>query len=322
MSVRRVLITGASGAIGPTLAAHLIEAGYRVRTLSRTTPVPDLLPTTAEQISGTITDTETIRRALDSVDIVFHLAALLHVENPMPDMELEYYRVNRDGAQMVAREAARAGVRRFVYFSTVKVYGVRQRQPVCEIEPTNPKTIYARTKLAGETSVRAVAGLETVTLRLSPVYGARLRGSWARLFSAIERNRFIPIGSLRNVHSLTHVDDVAHAALLTGEHPHSVGRIFNLVGNECPSMGEIMCAIYAACGRSMPPLRIPTALALTGAFTLENGLRLLGRGSSLPVEALRQLTQDEAYSGQALRALGFAPQVALSEGWPVRKRYG
>jgi UDP-glucose 4-epimerase len=269
-----------------------------------------------------INDTGTVRRALDSVDVVFHLAALLHLENPPRDLYTEYTRVNVDGAQSVVQEAAQSRVKRFVYFSTVKVYGTRQRQPVLETAPTQPQTIYARTKLAGEYAVRAVTGIETVVLRLSPVYGPRLRGSWARLVNAIARNRFIPIGHLRNVHSLTHVDDVAQAALLAAQHPHAVGRIFNLVGHESPTMDAILSAIYTACGRSMPTLRVPSLLALAGASTLERGLQLFGRHSPLPVEALRQLTEDEAYSGKALSTLGFAPQVPLSSGWPVGELHG
>jgi len=321
MNGKCVLVTGATGAIGPAIVTHLTDVGYTVRALSRIPPSPHLLPRDVEHMTGSITDVMSVRRAVANVDTIFHLAALLHIENPPPDMEAEYYRVNIDGAQLVAQEAARAGVRRFVFFSTVKVYGIRQREPVGETHMTVPKTVYARTKLIGETSIHAVAGIETVTLRLSPVYGPRMRGSWARMVSAIASNRFISIGSLHNVHSLTHVGDVARAALLAAEHPHSVGHVYNLVAHESPTLGDILSAIYAACGRSLPALRIPSALALTGAFTLEHGLRLLGRPSPLPIELLRQLIEDEAYSGEALRTLGFVPQVPLREGWPVGERH-
>ena len=225
-----------------------------------------------------------------------------------------------EGAKQVAERAAEAGARRIIYFSTVKVYGVHQRLPITETYPTVPKTMYARTKLQGEQAVRDTTGIENIVLRLSPVYGTRLKGSWERLVRAVANGRFIPIGNLQNVHSLTHVDDVARAALIAAEHPDAAGRIFNLVGHENPTMQDILNAIYAASDKLLPRLRIPTSLAFMGAHVLEKSLPLLGKNSPFPVESLRQLTEDEAYSGAMLRALGFASHVRISEGWTVSSR--
>jgi nucleoside-diphosphate-sugar epimerase len=315
MSIPTALVTGATGAVGPALVSCLISSGYAVRSFSRTPPPPGLLNPASAYIPGTITDTAALDAALEGAEVVFHLAAMLHVENPGPELAAEYHRVNVEGSRLVAERAVRAGVKRLIYFSTVKVYGVRQRQPITENYPPSPKTIYARTKLQGEQALHAVAGLDAVTLRLSPVYGPRLKGSWERLVRAVAQGRFLPIGNLRNVHSLTHVDDVARAALTAAEHPQAAGAAFNLVGHESPTLHDILSAIYAASGRELPGIRIPTALALIGAFTLEGSLGLLGKRSPLPVESLRQLIEDEAYSGAMLRGLGFRPQVSLSEGW-------
>lgn len=312
---RIALVTGATGAIGPALVAGLLESGYQVRTLSRQTPISTVTDSSIEQFSGAISDPQVVATALMGIDTVFHLAALLHIENPSPDMSSEYQRVNVDGTRLLAEHAAQSGVRRFLYFSTVKVYGRHQQQPVTELQPPNPVTIYARSKYEGEQAVHSINGLNTVTLRLSLVYGPRMKGSWARLIHAIERGRFLPIGSLRNVHSLTHVDDVVHAAIIAAEQPDAVGEIFNVVGHENPTMYQILTAIYTAHGRHLPRIHIPSPLAHVGAFALEQGLPFLGKQAPLTRDSLRQLIDDEAYSGLKLRGLGFDPQVPISEGW-------
>jgi UDP-glucose 4-epimerase len=314
---RVALVTGATGALGPTLVAHLLAEGYVVRTISRQPPIPGLLSPAVTHIPGTILDTISLTRALEGVDIVFHLAALLHIENPSPELAADYHRINVEGSRLVAEQSVCAGVKRLVYFSTVKVYGTHQRQPITENYSPSPKTLYARTKFEAEQVIRSVSNLETVVLRLSPVYGSRLKGSWHRLVQAVARGYFLPIGNLRNVHSLTHADDVARAAQMVAEHPNVIGKIFNVVGHEAPTMHNILSAIYATCGKSLPSLRIPSGLGLAGAFVLERAFAVLGKRSPLSVESLRQLIDDEAYAGAALRTLGFAPVVKLTDGWPI-----
>ena len=319
MPAPSALITGATGALGPPLAAHLSAAGWTVRATSRHAPPPGLLPPGVPHFPADITNSAALTQALAGVDVVFHLAALLHIRNPAPGLEAaglaaEYERVNVTGTRAVTEAAARAGVRRMVIFSTVKVYGTAQRLPVTEDQPSRPRTAYARTKLAGEAAARAVPGLEVVVLRLAATYGPRMAGSWATLTRAIQRGRYVPVGRLDNQRSLTYVADVAHAALLAATAPTAAGGVFNLVGHEAAPMRDILAAIYAAQGRALPPLRIPASVARAGAWTLDRGLGLLGRHVGLG-EALRQLTGDEVYSGAALRALGFTPSVTLAEGW-------
>ena len=306
------LVTGATGAIGPVLVNHLLDHGYVVRTYSLDPPSPGLFTGDGVSTWGDITDADALAAALSGVDVVFHLAALLHIEQPGPELKPLYRRVNVEGTRIVAEQAAREGVRRMIYFSTVKVYGVRQREPVTEDHPPHPRTFYSQTKLGGEEAVRAVKGLDSTVLRLSTVYGPRLKGSWNRLVHAIQRGMFAPVGSLNNVHSLTHVHDVAQAAHIAAEHPEAVGGVYNVVGHEAPTLRAIVTAIYGACGKRLPPVRIPGGVALGGAFVLN---QCLGRRAPLTPEMVRQFIADEAYSNGKLAALGFSASITLSEGW-------
>lgn len=311
------LVTGATGSIGPALVERLIDSGYDVRTMSRGAALPEWNAVGVEHVQGDITHAPTIERALDGVNVVFHLAALLHIENPGPEMQDAYYRVNVDGTRHILNRAVQSGATRFVYFSTVKVYGARQRIPVTEEFEPAPMTEYARTKLEGERIVAGESGTESVILRLSPVYGPRVKGSWARLISAIAKNRFVPVGSLDNVHSVTHVDDVTRAALVVAQHPQAAGSAYNLVAHETPTFKQILQAIYASQGRVLPTWRLPASGVLMAASMAEGVFRLIGRRWPLPAEIMRQLIDDEAYSGFRLRQLGFSPHVAISEGWDV-----
>jgi nucleoside-diphosphate-sugar epimerase len=315
MSGKSALITGATGAIGPSLVALLLANGYVVRTYSRQPPIPGLLPVNVEHFCGDINDRETLASALTKVDVVFHLAAKLHLENPSPDMEAEYRRVNVDGTRTVAEQAAYAGVRRFIHFSTVKVYGTQRREPVTEAHSPQPKTLYARTKLEGEWTAQSINGLETVVLRLSPVYGPRLKGSWNRLVRAIRKGIFLPIGNLQNVRSLTYVDDVARAAQFAAESSRTAGEVCNVVGHEIVTMSEIYQAIYTACGRTMPAIRLPTWSASIGGLVLEKLTAFAGRQSLMTADGVRQLVESETYSGQKLRSYGFRPLSPWHESW-------
>ncbi|MCC6612259.1 MAG: NAD-dependent epimerase/dehydratase family protein [Anaerolineae bacterium] len=313
MTASLVLVTGATGAIGPALVTTLIERGYRVRALCRTAPPDGLLPDGAEIARGDLLDAVSVEQAMANVDYVLHLAALLHIDNPPPSLRAEYTRVNVDGTRSLAQAAQRARVKRLIYFSTVKVYGAHNREPVTETHPTNPENWYATTKLEGEQA--ALDSIEATVLRLSPVYGPRLRGSWQRLVGAIQKGWFLPIGDLTNRRSLTYVDDVANAAVLCLERDEAAGRIYNLVGHEALTMRMILDGIYAACERQRPAISIPATLARLGARGLQAGFSLVGRRSPLTLEQIALLTESETYSGAQLRALGFEPQVALDEGW-------
>jgi UDP-glucose 4-epimerase len=311
--VTTVLVTGATGAVGPTLVKHLLASGYSVRTYSRS--ISPLLPQEVDQRCGDLLDHEAILALMEDISIVFHLAALLHVENPSPKLSADYQRVNVAGTRTVTEAALAAGVKRFIYFSTVKVYGLHQYPPITENQSPAPKTMYAQTKLQGEYEALQAEGLETIVLRLSAVYGPRLRGAWARLIKAVQHGWFIPIGHLSNRRSLTYVEDVARAALFVAEHAQTPGHIYNVVGHSAPTQREIITAIYAASGRTLPSLRIPGSLAQAGASILDTAFKLIGKRSPITRETISQFTENETYSSEALSALGFKPSVSLEEGW-------
>ena len=317
---RTALVTGATGAIGPTLVGPLLGAGYQVRILARRQVSSSFFDGPVQVGVGDIFDEVAVGRLVTGADVVFHLAANLHIPDPPPELHAEYWRVNVEGTRNVIQRALAAGVRRLVYVSTVTVYGHTNGQVVDESGPPRPDTIYSRTKLEGEQVALAAQGADdeplAVVLRLATVYGPRQKGNFQRLVQALARGRFVQVGGGRNRRTLVYVRDAVEAMLLAAEHPGAAGRIFNVTDGRVHTMRDILIVICQALGQPAPQLSVPLAVAQVGAASLEWAFGLVGRRAPLTRAILDKFVEDAAYSGQRIQTeLGFHPVYDLEAGW-------
>jgi UDP-glucose 4-epimerase len=241
---KRCLVTGATGALGPSVIRVFRGAGYEVRALVRRRAAADL-PDGVEVMEGDIADRAAVETAVRDVDVVVHLAALLHVVDPPPQLAAEYERVNVEGTRVLTEAATAAGVRRIVFFSTIAVYGDSAGRVLDEETPIAPATAYARTKAAAEAIV--LAAPTGVVLRLAAAYGPCVKGNYRSLVRAIARHRFVPIGRGSNRRPLIFEEDAARAALHIAEHA-ALGRVFNASDGELHTVAEIIDAIYRSLG--------------------------------------------------------------------------
>jgi len=315
-----VLVTGATGAVGPRIVEAFHAAGYRVRTYSNEAAGPDEFPAGTESVLGDINDAGLLRASLAGVGEVVHLAALLHEDARAPQPEARYSRVNVEGTENVVRECLAAGVGRLVFFSTIAVYPPNTGETMTEGSAPSPETAYARSKLEAERIVldaRRPDGRPLgVVLRLAAVYGARVKGNYARLAQALAKGRFVFIGKGENRRTLVYDRDVAAAALLAARHPDAAGRIFNVTDQDVHRVRDIVATICGALGRPAPRLRVPAGLARLIAGALEGGARRLGRTSPLTRDQVEKFVEDIAASGErAKRELGFVPRYDLQAGW-------
>lgn len=250
------LITGATGAVGPRLVEALCQAGWQVRVLVRQRPPSTLFPAQVELCLGDITDPAAVGDAMQGVEVVFHLAALLHITNPSRELQPLYERINVGGTRHVVEAAVAASVRRVVFFSTIAVYGYNSGRLLDESAPPAPDTYYGQTKLAAEGIVLAAKRPDGrplgVVLRSGAVYGARVKGNYRLLLNLLRRGWFLPIGDGRNRRSLIYDRDLAQAALLAATHPDAAGGIFNVTDGRVHQMDEIIAAMCAALGRAHP----------------------------------------------------------------------
>lgn len=309
---KRCLVTGATGALGPSVIRAFRDAGYDVRALVRRTHDLDALGD-VEIVRGDVTDPASLARAMADVDVVVHLAALLHIVNPSPELASEYERVNVGGTRNVVDAATRANVRRIVFFSTIAVYGDTHGAVVDEMTPVAPVTFYAKTKVAAEAIV--LASPVGVVVRLAAAYGPRIKGNYLALVRAVLRGRFLPIGRGRNRRTLIYEDDAGRAALLLAEHEHAPGRVFNVSDGDLHTVDAIITSIFTAAGKRKPRWFVPEALVYAGLFAAELLFRAIGKRPRIGRFTLAKYTEDVAVSSAALRTLGFVPRWTMDDGW-------
>src|SRR4051794_26392357 len=216
------LVTGATGAIGPAIVRHAASQGWRVRTLTRRPPEPGVLPPDVEAHVGDMTDASVRRRAIDGVDCVLHLAALLHISNADARETAELGRLDAAATAALGRDALAAGVSRVVFFSTIAVYGETARGMATEETPPAPATPYAHSKLASEAAVLELRrGGEPVgtVLRVAAAYGPRVKGNYRSLVHYLASRKPLPVLPGTNRRTIVFDEDVARAAVLAAGRP-------------------------------------------------------------------------------------------------------
>jgi UDP-glucose 4-epimerase len=261
-------------------------------------------------------------KATRATDVVFHLAAKLHLNNPGPKSESEYNRINVEGTRSLVEAAQINNISRLIFFSTISVYGSgRPDVMLDESSPPFPQTLYAKTKFEAEHIVLGARKKNSneplgVVLRLAAVYGHRVKGNYARLVKALRKGWFLPVGSGLNRRTLVHEKDVLSAALLAAEHPRAPGQIYNVTDGKTYTFNEILAAICHALGRRPPRLALPVAPLVSLAGLVGKVCELGGRNSPFGSETIKKLVEDVTVSGKKLqRELGFDPQFDLSAGW-------
>lgn len=310
--MRSVLITGATGFLGSAIVRQSLVAGLAVRTTDRLhASEAGSLP---DYRKADILSPETLAPVMDGAGAVVHAAGLAHVFGD--ESRAPFVPVNVEGTANVVRAAIEAGSRHLVLVSSVSVYG-RSKERLCDETGTcRPEGPYAESKYEAERQAIQLAeeaDLKLTILRLATAYGEGDRGNVARLIHAIDRGRFVWVGSGRNRKSLIHRDDVGRACAAVLRQPPEGVEVYNLSATPC-TMREVVQGIADALDRPVPRWEIPSALAL-GATRW--GARLLGEGSrpGRIHRALRKwLAEDLIDAGKFQRAYSFQPGGGLSEG--------
>lgn len=314
----KLLVTGATGFIGSRLSLHAHRLGIDVRATGRaesSVEVEHLNELRAANVPtevGLLQDTELVRRALRGRNAVIHLAAAQH-ESQMPDA---YFRsVNVDATSTLLEAGREAGIERFVYGSTMGVYGSAAEGILDEDTPTRPDNIYTRTKLEAETRVRGHAPyFETCVIRISETYGPgdqRL----LKLFRAIDRGYFVMIGTGNNRRQSIHVSDLIRGLLIAVQHPAAAGQTFVLAGTEVMQTNEMVDTIAAAMHRKLPRLQAPLWPFVGAARVMETILPPLRIQPPLHSRRLDFFRKSFVFSTvKAHTLLGFQPEVDFHSG--------
>jgi len=298
----KVLVSGAAGFVGRALCDQLTVAGHvLVPTVRRTSGLKD------ERVLGEIGASTDWQTALEGCDAVVHLAARVHVMDDTTQNSLALYRAtNTEGTLNLARQAVEAGVKRFVFISTIKVNGEGRDTPYRETDAAAPEDAYAISKWEAEQGLQRIAqetGLEVAILRPPLAYGPGVKANFLRLMRMVEHGFPLPLGAIHNRRSLLYLGNFVDAIRLCVEHPASAGQTFLLDDGVPVSTPELIRALARAMGRSTHLLAVPVGvLELAGA--------LLGKRA-----AVARLTGSLFVDSTAIRSrLGWVPPYTLQQG--------
>jgi len=312
--VKTALVTGVSGFIGSSLCSYLLRQGWFVRGLSRSGSSPDGVNAVACDLADTPVPEEMIR----GVDVVFHLAGKAHALSGNWLDEEEYFPVNVKATRRLLDAAKTAGVKRVVYFSSIKAMSAAGSGPQDESCGALPKDMYGRSKLMAEHLLLHGGFVpEPVVIRPVMVYGNTEKGNLPKMIRAIRNGRFPPLPDTRNQRSMIHVDDIAHAALLAADHPAAAGNVYIVTDGQVYSTRQIYVWICEALQKSMPGWRLPfPVLKVLGKGGDVIG-RIRGRKFMFDSDVLEKLTGSEFYSSEKIQnELGFKAQYHLKETLP------
>lgn len=316
----RLLVTGGTGFIGSHLAEEGRRRGAEVVVLGLTDR-PEEQANTAllarqgvEILPGSITDAELCARAMRGVTHVFHLAVAMR-EGGKSDEFFET--VNLDGTRRLLEAAGSGRVERFVYCSTIGIYGHRAPGITNEDSPLRPGNPYERTKVAAEAMVRELAPAARVPysiLRPADVYGPRDE-RLLKLFKGVSRGRFPLFGDGSGRRHMVYVDDVVTAFFAACERADAVGDGMIVAGPRPCTLRELIEEVRQATGSARFGRRLPLGPMLAAAAVVEDVCRTLKVDPPIYRRRMDFFTSDSAFdTSRARRLLAWAPRVELADG--------
>lgn len=299
----RICVTGATGFIGGQLARALLAGGHTVLALSRpgsAARVPEgLVPVWGDLSDDTPEAVDRAAEWLRDVDVVYHLAALRDRWGvPYP----QYYRVNVEGTRRLLEAAARSGVKRFVYGSSVGVaeyHGRLDADETMAYHWDRSKHPYHHTKMLAEQLTLDYARqnkLATTVVRPCITYGpGDTWGMMTRIMARLSAGRYLVAGSGKQHVHLVHVEDLVRGLILAGERAQANGRVYIVAGEKPVTWRELLTMLCGALEVPFPRLRVPQAWLLaagTGIELLYGGL--CRAGMALPGDPL--LTRSQVHT--------------------------
>lgn len=299
----RVLVTGASGFIGQALCQALVAEGYEVRGLVRSGTCNVAGMTI---VQGELGDEAVLKAALQDIECVVHLAARTHlIADTVVDPLAEFRTVNRDATLRLAALAQDAGIKRFIFMSSIGVNGSHcEEGSFTESSIAAPHAAYAQSKLEAEQGLNALmvnSSVEWVIIRPPLVYAAHAPGNFRRLLKLVYASVPLPFSRVNNQRTMFALENLIDFIVLCTRHPQAVNQLYVVADAQSLSTQEIV--EYLAQGMSRRCFNLPIPQAL-----LRLALRAVGK-SSLYNQVCGSLVVDSSKA----RALGWAPRLSAKQ---------
>ena len=264
-----ILVTGATGFVGQALVGGLREAAYDIRACSRRTDIAFHRSVNLFQI-GELSKNSDWRHALHDADVVIHLAARVHVMSENAEGPLAKFReVNAFATLNLARQAAEAGVKRFIFISSIKVNGeLTEGEPFKSGDKFVPTDPYGLSKYEAEQGLLALAketGMEVVVIRPPLVYGPGVRANFASMMKWVNKGVPLPLGAIHNQRSLVALDNLVNFIIYCIDHPKARNEVFLISDGEDVSTTELLHKVAKAFGKRAFLLPVPVSWMIFAA---------------------------------------------------------
>lgn len=300
-----MLVTGATGFVGTALVSRLVSEGWPgVRTATRRKADRERAGV-EEMIVGELAPDTDWRRAVAGRECVVHLAGRVHVMREQSrDPLAEFRRANVEATLNLARQAAEAGVSRFLFLSTVKVNG--EHGSYSDADPPAPEEPYGVSKNEAELGLRALArktGMQLVIIRPPLVYGPGVKANFRALIRAVDRGIPLPLGAIRTRRSLLALDNLVDFIVKCAQHTAAVNETFLVSDGEDLTVTDLIRRLARAMGRPARLIPVPASVLMRLA-------ELAGK-RAVAEKLLCALLID---SSRARRLLEWAPPISVDEG--------
>ena len=296
-----VLVTGASGFIGRNLLMSLADAGHKtvgvVRSGSLNQPCHDFISIKQVDVLDGATDWSGL---FGNVSSVVHCAAVAHGKPG------DTSTINTEATLNLARQAVSAGVRRFVFLSSIGVHGSVNSVPYTEGDPVNPENDYAQSKWLAEQglwSIQEESGMELVVIRPPLVYGPGAPGNFASLVHWVQKGIPLPLGAINNKRSLVALDNLLDLIVTCIGHPAASNQTFLVSDGEDISTTELLLGVAEASGKSSRLIPVP-------ASWLQFGATLFGK-KAVAQRLLGSLQVDISHTR---KCLNWTPPLTVKQG--------
>ncbi|MBE7373014.1 UDP-glucose 4-epimerase family protein [Pseudomonas lopnurensis] len=303
----KVLLTGASGFLGSAVIARLSQQDQIILSCAVRSPLAQVR--FAAFSVGDLCATNDWSQALLGQQVVIHAAARAHImKDELADPLAEYRLVNVEGTLNLARQAATAGIKRFIYISSIKVNGESTPlgKPFVSSDAPAPEDPYGLSKLEAEQGLMQLAahtGMEVVIIRPPLVYGPGVKGNFASMIKLVEKGIPLPLGAIHNKRSLVSIDNLVDLIIRCIDHPAAANQVFLAGDGEDLSTSELLRGVGRAMGKPARLIPVPAGM-------LQFGAALLGKAAM----AQRLLGSLQVDISKTCELLDWKPPYTVEEG--------
>ncbi|MBM9602710.1 NAD-dependent epimerase/dehydratase family protein [Desulfopila inferna] len=312
----RVLVTGGTGFTGKALVRRLLDENHDVIALDyqEGLKTEELREWGAEVVIGTVTDREIVRKVMQGVDIVHHLAAAFREMN-VPD---SYYReVNVGGTRIVLEEAYACKVKKFIYMSTCGVHGNIDNPPGGEDAPIQPADYYQQTKYEAEPVVQEFfrKGMKTVILRPAAIYGPGDPERFQMIFKRVSRGMFPMFGSGKTYYHPLYIDNLIDACMLSMQDGKGDGQAYLIADEHYVEIKDLVLKTAKALRVDVRIPHFPVMPVVIAGHICEKLCRPFKIAPIIFPRRVDWYRQNRAFKiDKARKELGYQPKIDLDEG--------